>query len=320
MNKMISPGILALSLVSVFFFLTSCSLHMTSEKTDLLAFQHSPFPYEGTVPGMGKPFLDVSTADGQRGHTSLRGGVYWQDATYSDRRVMMTIPKKFDVNRPAVLVVFLHGNESILERDVRDRQQVPRQLAESGLNAVLVAPQFAVDAKDSSAGHFWEQGFFADFLDEAAEQAAQLHHDVRYRRALEQAPVVLVAYSGGYQAAAYALDAGGADRRIKGVILLDALYGQEEKFAGWIARHRHQMFFFSSYTEPARAGNEHLKQLLAAQNISMQDIVPTQLSPGQVSFFAFDPAVEHKDLLTQAWVEFPFADLMRKCNYLTNTP
>ena len=73
--------------------------------------------------------------------------------------------------------MFFHGNGATLTRDVRNRQQVPRQIVESGLNAVLVAPQFAVDAADSSAGRFWEPGVFAQFLSEAADQLARLHGD-----------------------------------------------------------------------------------------------------------------------------------------------
>ena len=64
-----------------------------------------------------------------------------------------------------MIVVFFHGNGATLTRDVRNRQQVPRQIVESGLNAVLVAPQFAVDAADSSAGRFWEPGVFAQFME-----------------------------------------------------------------------------------------------------------------------------------------------------------
>ena len=75
-----------------------------------------------------------------------RGGTYWEDQTYSDQRVLLHIPKGFDPRRPALMVVFFHGNEATLERDVRNRQAVPRQITESGLNAVLVAPQFAVNA------------------------------------------------------------------------------------------------------------------------------------------------------------------------------
>ena len=113
--------------------------------------------------------------------------------------------------------MFFHGNGATLTRDVRNRQQVPRQIVESGLNAVLVAPQFAVDAADSSAGRFWEPGVFAQFLDEAADQLARLHGDARARAVFERAPVVIAAYSGGYHPLAYALAVGGATERVRGV-------------------------------------------------------------------------------------------------------
>ncbi len=97
--------------------------------------------------------------------------------TYSDRRSLLYIPKGFDPRRPALIVVYFHGNEAMLTRDVRTRQQVPRQVAESGLNAVLVAPQFAVDALNSSAGRFWQTGVFTQYLTEAAERLTRLYGD-----------------------------------------------------------------------------------------------------------------------------------------------
>jgi hypothetical protein len=58
----------------------------------------------------------------------------------------------------------IHGHGAILARDVRDRQQLPEQISAAGVNAVLVAPQFAVDAADASAGKFWEPDGFKRFL------------------------------------------------------------------------------------------------------------------------------------------------------------
>src|SRR6185312_9416381 len=49
------------------------------------------------------------------------------------------------------------------------------QLGHSGLNAVLVAPQLAVDAPDSSAGRFWSPGGFAAFLSEAQTKLGDLY-------------------------------------------------------------------------------------------------------------------------------------------------
>jgi hypothetical protein len=73
-----------------------------------------------------------------------------------------------------VIVVFFHGHGATLERDVRDRQLLPAQISESGANAVLVAPQLAYDAADSSAGKFWERGGLKRFMAEATGHLARV--------------------------------------------------------------------------------------------------------------------------------------------------
>ena len=200
--------------------------------TELVAFDTSPFPWDGTAPGQDKPFYDVEQ-DGRRGHTSPRGGIYWEDTTYSDRRVLLHIPRGFNPALPGVMIVYFHGNMANLERVVQRQQQVPRQVAQSGLNAVLVAPQFALDALDSSAGRFYDRGAFRRFLEEAGRRLAHLHGDAKSRVAIEWLPAIIVAYSGGYAPAAYAAHNGGAGDRLRGIVLLDALYAEMDKFAGW---------------------------------------------------------------------------------------
>lgn len=54
----------------------------------LVPFATAPFPYDGAIPDKGVPFLDVRAGE-RRGHTSPRGGVYWEDATYADSRVLL---------------------------------------------------------------------------------------------------------------------------------------------------------------------------------------------------------------------------------------
>ena len=71
-------------------------------------------------------------------------------------------------------MVFFHGNGATLERDVLAQQLVPQQIPDSGVNAVLLAPQLAVDAADSSAGKFWQPGGFKRFMDELVAHLARL--------------------------------------------------------------------------------------------------------------------------------------------------
>ena len=273
-------------------------------KTQLVAFNASPFPYRGLIPGTGKQFLDARDGP-RRGHTNLRGDIHWEDPTYSDRRSLLYLPPGFDPVRPVLIVLYLHGNGATLERDVVVRQAVPRQVAESGLNIALVAPQLAVDAGDSSAGNFWRGGHFAKYIDEAAERLMRLSGDRRAGRALNLAPVVIVAYSGGYLSAAYALERGGANHRIKGVILMDALYGEEDKFAAWFAARRRQVFLLSAYTDSTREENATLQDLLAKKRIPFTRSLPRTLSPGTAAFVAGGGLDMHGDFVTHAWQPDP---------------
>jgi len=269
-------------------------------KSQLVAFNASAFPYRGTVPGINKPFLDVQ--DGKkRGHTSLRGDVYWEDPTYSDRRSLLYLPPGFDPRRPVLIVLYFHGQGATLERDVMARQAVPRQIAETGQNIALVAPQLAVDAGDSSAGNFWKPGHFAAYLDEAAERLMRLYGDRSAGRQLNLASVVMVAYSGGYLSAAYALDCGGATHRIKGVILLDALYGDEDKYAAWMAARRRQAFLFSAYTESTKDEHATLQGLLDKKRVPYAKNLPPALTPGTAAFVPCGGLDMHGDFVTRAW-------------------
>jgi hypothetical protein len=282
----------------------------TASKEGFVEFDAAPFPYNGRVPSTGRPFFDVLGTDGRRGHRSLRDGILWEDVTFSDRRSLVFMPKGFDVRRPGVIVVFLHGNRATLERDVHDRQRVAAQIAEANVNAVLLAPQLALDANDSSAGLFWEQFGFARFLGEAGAHLARMRGDAKTRQTFATLPVVIVAYSGGFLPAAWALYEGGTGKRVIGVVLLDALYGEIDKYAGWIA-HRRRGFFLSAYTSSSAHGNEALQRLLSERNIAFDTSLPARLQD-TVTFLRTGPGVDHESFVTRAWAADPIRDVLER--------
>jgi hypothetical protein len=292
---------------------------LAAELSGLIPFDISPFPFDGVKPNEGL-FLNVYES-GRRGHATGRGGTYWEDATYNDRRVLVSIPKGFDIRKPAVMVVFFHGNGATLERDVKVRQKVPLQVAQSGLNAVLVAPQFAVDAQDSSAGAFWQPGTFRQFLDEAVVHLVELYGDERTRKSFAKMPVVLVAYSGGYLPAAWSLAVGEADARVRGVVLLDALYGEAPKFSDWIAsKPGRSGFFVSSFTASSAPGNRETQGLLAAHQIATTNSLPAKLSKGTVVFVPALPDAVHGDFVTHAFADNPIKEVLLRLPEFAHAP
>jgi hypothetical protein len=280
---------------------------------ELAAFDHSAFPYHGLIPnyqesGKSRPFLDVD-ANGRLAHSSPRGGLLWEDQTYNDRTVLLAAPETFNPGRPGVIVVFFHGNSATLSRDVIARQQIVRQLTDSGLNAVLVAPQLALDAPDSSAGKFWAPGGFAAFLNEAEAKLGDFYPAAR--GAFRRMPVVIVGYSGGYLPAAYSLAVGGAGGRIHGVVLLDALYGERDKFLNWAEGPGRSGFFVSAYSESSKAGNMAATAELQQAGLSVQTSLPEALAPGEVVFVDAG-SVNHNDFVTSAWGGAPLRDIFAR--------
>jgi hypothetical protein len=280
------------------------------DQTALIGLKSSAFPYLGNNPRTDEPFLNVSKGD-RRGHRSYGGRVYWQDETYNDNRVLMHVPEHFDVRKPAVIVVFFHGNGATLERDVRDRQLVPQQISDSGVNAVLLAPQLAVDAADSSAGKFWQPGGLKRFVAESADHLARLYGDPGAARAFANMPVVIVGYSGGFLPAAWSLEVGGLGNRVRGVFLLDAVYGELDKFASWIENNR-SGFFVSAYTRYTKRHDRELMEMLKDKGIAISEDMDGPLRPGSAVFVETPEGVTHRDYVTRAWTENPVKEVLVK--------
>ena len=279
-------------------------------KSQLVAFNASPFPYRGAIPSTNKPFLDAK--DGKRrGHTTSKGDVCWEDATYSDRRSLLFLPAGYNPQLPSLIVLYLHGQGATLERDVEGRQALPRQVAESGQNVALVAPQLAFDAADSSAGNFWKPGHFATYIDEAAERLMRLYGDRRVGPHFNAAQVVIVAYSGGFVTAAYSLQVGGLGSRVRGVVLLDSLYGEMDKFSSWIINNR-SAFFVSAYTQSTKRRDEELERTLREKGIPIVHELEGPLKPGTVAFLSTRDGITHRDYVTLAWTDHPIKDVLQR--------
>ena len=285
------------------------------DQTALVGLKSSAFPYYGNNPRTETPFLNVSNGD-RHGHRSYSGRVYWQDETFNDNRVLMHVPEHFDASKPGVIVVFFHGNGATLERDVRDRQLLPQQISDSGANAVLLAPQLAVDAANSSAGKFWQPGGLKRFINESADHLAKLYGDPSAAKTFANMPIVIVGYSGGFLPTAWSLDVGGVGNRVRGVVLLDAVYGELDKFASWIANNR-SGFFVSAYTRYTQRHDQELMQMIRDKGIAISDDMGGPLRPGSVVFVKTPDGVTHRDYVTHAWTDKPVREVLAK---MASTP
>ncbi len=163
---------------------------------------------------------------------------------------------------------------------------------------------------NSSAGKFWEPNGFKRFLDEAAVKLAYMYGDPRSAMAFSRMPIVIVAYSGGFGPTLSVLDRGGVKSRVRGLVLLDALYAGIDKFADWIAENR-SAFFVSSYTPHTAHHNADLERLLSARSVPYSSELRRGHLQGMVTFLPAGP-VSHRDFVTHAWSDNPIKDVLAR--------
>jgi len=100
-------------------------------------------------------------------------------------------------------------------------------------------------------------------------------------------------------------------KRVRGVVLLDALYGELGKFASWISNDR-SAFFVSTYLGSTESKNAEMERVLVDNQIDFSTSLERRLEPGSVTIFPGGQNLSHRDFVTHAWVDYPIADLLRR--------
>jgi len=95
------------------------------------------------------------------------------------------------------------------------------------------------------------------------------------------------------------------------VVLLDALYGDVDKFAAWIATNREALFFSAYMGNTTRRKNAELMQTLEEQNIPYVSEMPSRNRRDNIIFLATS-GTSHNDYVTNAWAENPIKDVLQR--------
>jgi hypothetical protein len=250
--------------------------------TFVQTLQNAPFPYSGKYEDTRVDFFDgVDPETGQRFHTNRYGDRLTEKDHYSDGRVLFHVPPHFDPLKPFAFVLFFHGFRTDITASARDHE-LTRQIDESGKNVILVAPQLARDAVDSSPGKLLRKDGFRRLMGEVGRvMGSRMGQALRKR--FDAAPILLTAFSGGYKAVAYILDRGGLNNRVRGVFLMDALYEDVDKFERWVLGYIRRGFLVSLHTRGSCEVNmKALLSRLAERGIRSSGGWPRSLAQGGI--------------------------------------
>jgi hypothetical protein len=178
----------------------------------------------------------------ERANGHVYGGkTYPADPHYSDRTVVIFVPKGFRPGETTDIVFFFHGWGTNVDRTLATFR-IAEQLGASGVNAVLVLAEGPKDAPDSFGGRLEEEGVFSGLV-------ADVLATLKERGVIEKArpgSIVLAGHSGAGRVISLILLRGGLTANVREVYLFDALYGQVERFAWWVDHTRGRLVVIHS--------------------------------------------------------------------------
>jgi hypothetical protein len=208
---------------------------------------------------------------------------------YLNDNVIVFVPAQFRYRSEEGLatLVHFHGHNTTADRAIVSHQ-LREQLADSKQNALLIVPQLAVMAADSSCGNLESPGAFGRMVSEAVLSTA---HDGRatlgesgFPAGARVGTVCMSAHSGGYHAAACALRAGGLE--VRETYLFDALYAEIEPFRDWVIsrkgeplHRRHKLVSYFTEGGTTEANNDALRGQLDKAGV----MIEAEIREGELS-------------------------------------
>lgn len=259
----------------VLFFLSCLSLLHSLQAysktkfplTYSLSLASAPFPYEGPQGDTKIPFFDHhDPKTNERCHTTSEGVCYPEKPYYTDSRVFIHVPQHFQPSKPWTLLFFFHGHHTDWSRDFKT-SPILAQIAESSANIILIAPQFAKDAADSSPGKFYQEGTFNVFLEDVCQN---LEKKIQKSNCTES-EILFAGFSGGFKPIAYLLAQKSLSPHLHAVLLLDAFYSEFDKFERWIEKNP-EMCWVNVYGESTEKNYQDFFKKLRKKNISFKTI------------------------------------------------
>ncbi len=155
------------------------------------------------------------------------------DARWVEPEVYVFVPEGARTSGKIDVVVFFHGHVTTAPKTM-EAGRLREQLVSSGRDAILIAPQGPKFKKKSDPGglqdHETLRAMVEQVLDTLSSGGSELGDAAMRSPAV--GTVIVASHSGGYGAAAGAVDVGGVE--VSEVWLFDSLYGGRKAFGTWL--------------------------------------------------------------------------------------
>jgi hypothetical protein len=192
--------------------------------------------------GLSQPVLSKSAqlstprAEQVAGQSSEHTKVYalynlkHRSADHDTADALICLPADLDAKEPIKLVIYNHGFGTNVQSIYTD-SHLGEQMAAANGNSVLVLPEWQAqaDSRKGFQGRFKEPGMFRHMI----EEILSLTPGLTGKKLGDVSDIYIAAHSAGYGPTMTEIYKNGLERKIRSVILLDALY-TDNGFDPWL--------------------------------------------------------------------------------------
>jgi hypothetical protein len=225
-----------------------------------------------------------------------QGKTFTAQEHYSDSSVFIFIPNSFDKNRAYELVLWFHGWNNNIDSALKTFHLV-EQFAASNRNAIFVFPEGPKNSPDSYGGKFEQPNNFDLFIKDIQQKLVSKNSI----EANTQPSLILAGHSGAYNVISHILQH--ASITTKGILLFDALYGQQKVFADYVEQHK-TCTFIHVYTDSGGTYNNSLNFLkdittrkLLYRNIEHSNLTDDDIQLNRILFIHSN--LGHNEILSK---------------------
>jgi len=150
---------------------------------------------------------------------------------YSDSSAYIFVPAYFDKTKPFHFVFWFHGWGNNIDSALVE-YKLKEQFDAAHLNAIFIFPEGPRNSPDSYGGKFEKAGVFNLFMKDLLQF---LSKEKIISSTDRPADLIYAGHSGAYRVMSYLVL--NSSYICKGILLFDALYGQQEKFSMYLQKH-----------------------------------------------------------------------------------
>jgi beta-lactamase class A len=266
--------------------------------TGSTGYQERKIPYHNvdwnTFPGgrwaiYRSPAAPFPHKDREQGFKAPNGTSYPYHPHYDDDSIVVMVPESFKETAEGTnVIVHSHGHMND-DLGVLEKYGMPQAMIAQRINALLVLPQGPCRARDSFGGKMEDEGGLKRLVQDVLStmQTEKIIKTTRLNK------LIISAHSGGYRAAALALERGGLEDHVADMFLFDAFYGNQESFRSWL--NKGKGILYAAYTEHLAKEHTSFEQATSGEAKQRLRFTPTSVDHGQVIQTFFEPWLKELD-------------------------